>query len=1160
MAGNPNARPVQLHVIHDLGGGSSKWLADYCKADEGRTNLVLRPFAHDSAMAMGVALYADAFAETPFETWRFKERIAATLPTHAEYRAILKEIVRGQGVQALIVSSLIGHSLDALDTGLPTVIVCHDYFPWCPAINLYYDGVCEKCDGERVSACAAGNAEYSAFDGYGPEARIAVRDRFVELVRLPNVQLVAPSESVGRNLKRLEPRFADLRFHVIPHGYGEPLPHVDLPAPDPGERLRVIVLGQVSHAKGLPLLREALPRITPFADVHFIGARESGEFFRYDRHVTVVGDYRISELPGHVRAVRPHVGLLASIVSETYGYALSELFMMGVPPVATRVGAFPERIDDGSTGFLYQPTAAALVAKLREVDIDRDKLAAVRARLGTFRHRSSQEMVADYHRLLPLDAATSPADFPQAASAAAEEVVTLANMWKQVRAAHLQASIANEARQRTEMRVRQCEERLVEFGAQIASSERELVQKELKLQDTERELGLARAKVDEILGSTSWRITTPLRWSVGQVPAMRRGLRVLARAALDPRAAAVRARELAATWRAEGWEGVRRATSGIASIEENADAWYQYRGAFARDVRHGIEARIAALPRRPRVSVIVPTYNPPESMLRRMLDSVRAQLYPEWELCVADDGSNAPHVRGVLDQYAALDARIKVSYAAANAGVSSASNRALAAATGEFAALLDHDDLLEEHALFRIAESIVEDDPDIVYSDEALTAPDGETVIRFAQRPAFSPEYLRSHPYIVHLTAFRTELLRAVGGWNEELRISQDYDLLLRASERARKIVHIPEILYRWRIHPASSGTAQQARVMETSKGILRQHLARSGLVGTIEEGPSFNFFSPRYSLASGLRVAIIIPTRNHGEILRQCIDSIRATVREVPYDIFVVDHESEDPATRAYLASLTGQARVIRHAGPFNFSAINNRAVAEVPAGYTHYLLCNNDIEAHEGGWLERMLELGQQPDVGVVGAMLLYPDRKTIQHGGVGVGLFRGAEHYGKFLRFPEESHRAGREVLSINREVAAVTAACMLVRSDAWHAVGGFDEAIAVGFGDVDFCLRVLETGRRVVYCAQARLLHHESLTRGVSEIDPHPVDTSSFRAKWQDLLARGDPYYNPGLSTTSTRFDVRRPLPFSVDVRRRVAVRGEAPASWRIAAPAPKVHAG
>src|SRR5688572_16770154 len=234
---SPRARPVQLHLIHDLGGGSAKWLSDFVRADTQRVNLVLRPFAHGAAMASGVALYADAASEEPTKVWKFATPIAATVPAHAGYRAALDEIVSTHGVQALLVSSLIGHSLEVLDTGLPTVVVCHDYFPWCPAINLYYDGVCGHCDAERVATCEGGNPDYNPFAGFDAALRVAARERFVELARRPHVKMAAPSDSVGRNLKRLEPRFADVAFTTIPHGYGNPLPRVELPELAADERL-----------------------------------------------------------------------------------------------------------------------------------------------------------------------------------------------------------------------------------------------------------------------------------------------------------------------------------------------------------------------------------------------------------------------------------------------------------------------------------------------------------------------------------------------------------------------------------------------------------------------------------------------------------------------------------------------------------------------------------------------------------------------------------------------------------------------------------------------------------------------------------------------------------------------------------------------------------
>jgi GT2 family glycosyltransferase len=498
-------------------------------------------------------------------------------------------------------------------------------------------------------------------------------------------------------------------------------------------------------------------------------------------------------------------------------------------------------------------------------------------------------------------------------------------------------------------------------------------------------------------------------------------------------------------------------------------------------------------------------------------------------------------VRRVLEEFGAKDKRIRLHFGE-NRGVSHASNRALEMASGEFVVLLDHDDVLEEQALFRVAESIVEDRPDMVYSDEVLVTPDASTVRRYAYRPAFSLEYLRSHPYIVHLVGFRTQILRDLGGFDESLRISQDYDLILRVAEKARTIVHIPEILYQWRLHAASAGKQRMDEVMQTSKAVLQRHLDRLGEAGMVHEGAGFNLFDVRYPLEPGLRVAIVIPTKNHFELLRQCIDSIRATVKGVDYDIVVVDHESDERATRDYLDSIAGGVRVLRYEGVFNFSAINNWAVKQVAGRYTHYLFCNNDIEAMQAGWLERMLELGQQPSIGIVGAKLLYGDRKTIQHGGVCVGAFGAAEHYGKRLRFPGDPVEPGyAELLQVNHEVAAVTAACMLVREDAFREVGGFDEAILVGFGDVDLCLRVGAKGYRILFCPHAELLHHESSTRGTSAIDPHPADSALYRFKWRDLLRAGDPYHSPGLSLYSTNWMLKQPLHCDFGLRRRIVKR-------------------
>lgn len=599
--------------------------------------------------------------------------------------------------------------------------------------------------------------------------------------------------------------------------------------------------------------------------------------------------------------------------------------------------------------------------------------------------------------------------------------------------------------------------------------------------------------------------------------------------------------KLQRAWSDGGLRSLKGALLGLsAGISPNS--WNEHRLEFTRSVRPQLIESIRALSSPVTISVLVPTYNTSEDMLKAMVRSVQDQLYPHWELCIADDGSSQPHVAAVLQDFARKDKRIKLHLGQQNHGVSHASNCALALASGPFVVLLDHDDLLEEQALFRVAESMAQDDPDMLYSDEVLVSPDGQTVLQYFHRPVFSPEYLRSHPYIVHMVGFRTELVRSLGGFDEQLKISQDYDLILRVCEQAKTIVHLPEILYQWRTHTSSAGHGRASEVMAVSTAVLQNHLQRCGLDGHVEAGASFNFFETRYPLRAGMRVAIIIPTKNHGELVRQCIDSIRATTKGVDYDLVVIDHESDDAATLAYLEQLRGQAQtqVLCYAGPFNFSNINNWAVAQLGGEHTHYLFCNNDIEALDSGWLERMLELAQQPDTGIVGAQLLYPDRTSIQHAGVCVGAFGIAEHYGKFLRLPPDRiDIAFMGRLITTHEVAAVTAACLLMRRDAFEEINGFDEALAVGFGDVDLCLRTLDRGWRVLYCPQATLLHHESFTRGKTVgYDPHPEDSALFAQRWSVFLQQGDPYFNPGLSLQHTCWQVCSPLPSHRHLGRRV----------------------
>lgn len=571
------------------------------------------------------------------------------------------------------------------------------------------------------------------------------------------------------------------------------------------------------------------------------------------------------------------------------------------------------------------------------------------------------------------------------------------------------------------------------------------------------------------------------------------------------------------------------------------DIWLRYRKTMTLDVETEIRHRIEKMQQRPLISILMPLFNKPAGRSREAIDSVLAQIYSDWELCVFVAGSPQDNAYRTLRAYAARDNRIRIKFSKINDGIAEATNCALAMATGSFVLLLGQDDLLEKQALFRLAESILDEEAELIYSDEAIISEDGKEVTGHINRPSFSLEMLRSHPYISHLVAFKTSFLRELGGMDTSLVVSQNYDLILRASEKAKVIVHIPEILYLWRQYPDFTSQKIKREVMVESRKVLARHLERCGERGDVQDGLLFNFYEVRYPIEHDQRVAIIIPTKNHGELVRQCVESIERTVTGVPYDIIVIDHASTDTSSLEYFRQLSGRHQVLRYEGPFNFSSINNWAVKQLDAVYTHYLFCNNDIEATDAGWLERMVELCQKPDVGMVGAKLYYPGGKTIQHAGVCVGMFGIAEHYGKFMdeRLPDGNIDPGYYgTLIANHEVSAVTAACALIRCDAFQHIGGFDEALAVGFGDVDLCLRIREVGYRVVFCPHAALIHHESYTRGKGNEDPHPEDSALFVKKWRRFLDQSDPYHNPNMTIYSTKWDIKLPMEFRPDIDRRV----------------------
>jgi len=536
---------------------------------------------------------------------------------------------------------------------------------------------------------------------------------------------------------------------------------------------------------------------------------------------------------------------------------------------------------------------------------------------------------------------------------------------------------------------------------------------------------------------------------------------------------------------------------------------------------------------RPLISILLPAYNSKAGWLERALDSVLSQVYPNWELCICDDGSGEARVRRVLSSYGRLDARIKVRHAEQNGGISAASNAALSMAAGEFVALLDHDDELTPDALFEVVRLLQEQpDADLVYSDEDLLDEAGDPLLPHF-KPGWSPDLLMSYNYITHLAVCRKALVDEVGGFREGFEGSQDYDLFLRLAEKTARIHHVPKILYHWWRVEGSTGTNSYTH--ERSLRALEDALERRGVAGSVEDGPHLNRFRVRYEVSGEPLVTIVIPTRDNVSLLRKCIESIEQRTTYGNYEVLIVDNDSVDPQTVEYL-SVTPH-KVLPFKEEFNYSRINNFAVSRADGEYV--LLLNDDTEIISPGWLEEMLGHAQRPEVGAVGARLLFLDGR-LQHAGVVVGVGSPwvpgvATH--SHLYYPGRSP-GYFDATKVVRNYSAVTAACVMLRRSVFEEVGGLDEEnLAVLFNDVDLCLRIREKGYLIVFTPYAELYHKESASRGHFSLNA--AEFLYMRERWSEVMDR-DPYYNPnfalGDGSYNLRADMLRPRVLREEVQR------------------------
>ena len=543
-----------------------------------------------------------------------------------------------------------------------------------------------------------------------------------------------------------------------------------------------------------------------------------------------------------------------------------------------------------------------------------------------------------------------------------------------------------------------------------------------------------------------------------------------------------------------------------------------------------IRAHAARLQWRPLISLLMPVYNPPEKWLRRAIESVRDQLYENWELCIANDASTDPNVRTILDEAARSDRRIRVTHRESNGHISAASNSALALASGEFTGCIDQDDELPPQALYEAA-VFLQSHPDcgLVYSDEDKVDEEGRRYEPYF-KPDWNPDLFLGQNFLAHLSVYRTALVRGAGGFREGFEGSQDWDLALRVVEGLRddQIGHIPKILYHWRAVPGSTAllVAEKNYPVEAARRALTEHFERIGVRATLSPVPG-DHWRIHYELIETPPVTVIIPTRNSLDLSKVCVEGILKHTTYPDYDILIVDNGSDDPATLEWFAASTANPRisVVRHEAPFNYSELMNFGVAHARGSVV--ALLNNDIEVLTDGWLEEMVGHALRPGIGAVGAMLYFPN-DTVQHAGVVLGLGGVAGHPFKTL-----ARGAGddKNRVRLAQNYSAVTAACMVIRKDTLLEVGGFDAvALPVAFNDVDLCLRLRCAGLRNVWTPFAEFYHHESATRG-NETTPEKQarfarEVDTMLQRW-GLLLRDDPAYNPNLTLHGEDLSLARP---------------------------------
>jgi O-antigen biosynthesis protein len=530
---------------------------------------------------------------------------------------------------------------------------------------------------------------------------------------------------------------------------------------------------------------------------------------------------------------------------------------------------------------------------------------------------------------------------------------------------------------------------------------------------------------------------------------------------------------------------------------------------------------------KPLISILMPVYNTPELFLKAAIESVLAQVYPCWELCIADDNSTQPHIQKILEDYQAQDPRIKVLFRAENGNISACSNSALEIATGDFIALLDHDDLLTPDALYQVALLLnCRPNVDMIYSDEDKIDVQGKlTQVYF--KPDWCPDSFLSRMYTCHLGVYRKSIANRIGGFRKGFEGAQDYDFVLRFTEQTDKVFHLPHVLYHWRIHGDSTADRIENKeyAVDSSLKAIAEAIERRAEPGSVTRVEPGGYTIVRYQIQNPKQVSVIIPTRNLGKILDRCLYSIFKKTTYPNYEIIIIDNGSTEKETletiKKWRIREPHRFKCYPLDIPFNFPKINNYAVSKAKGEYLLFL--NNDTEILTPDWMSAMVEQSQRPAIGAVGALLLYPDN-TVQHAGVVMGIGGVAGHSHK--HYPADAYGYFSQIQTVNNYLA-LTAACLMCRREIFEEVEGFEENLCIAFNDIDFCLKIVDKGYRNIYLPHVRLYHYESKSRGY-ENTPEKVarfnkEINFMQKKWPHYISY-DPCYSPHLSRKGDDYSI------------------------------------